>query len=137
MTGRVRQSAALVLVVCLASAWWLVSRAEGRLEDETEAAADALQAWARFANTGNIVLVLDSFAEDGPQLRQLKSEIDSIEPGPPYTFELSDAVVVGEGIVRGTVTIDRAGEPDQVFSWDIELVQEDGRWKLWSVSTSP
>jgi hypothetical protein len=137
VTGRVRKSAALVLVVCLGAASWLISRAEGRLEDETVAAADALQAWARFASTGDIDLVLDSFAEDGPQLRQLRSEVESIEPGPPYTFELSNAAIVGEGIVRGTVTISRVGELEQVFRWDIELVRVDNRWKLWSVSTSP
>lgn len=139
MTDRVRMAAAVLLVGVLGITWWLMTdESEAEAESgEIPAAVQALQAWAAFVNTGDLSMVSESFVVGGPQYEQLRSEIESIEPGPQYTFALTEATVVAEGVVRGVVTISRPGQRDQVFNWDIELDKEGARWKLWSVRTSP
>jgi hypothetical protein len=57
-------------------------------------------------------------------------------PGLPYRFDLVDATVPQSGLVRGTVLLTRPGEREQRFHWDIELVQVDGKWRLWTVRTT-
>lgn len=139
MTDRARMAAAMLLVGVLGIMWWLMSD-ESKAEDgmaEIQAAAEALSAWARFANTGDLSMVSESFVVGGPQYEQLRSEIASIEPGPAYTFALTEASVISQGVVRGVVTVSRVGERDQIFNWDIELDREGDRWKLWSVRTTP
>jgi hypothetical protein len=139
MTGRVRFTAAWLLVISLLVVLWLLVRDPPRTQvgGETEAAAEALNAWAGFANTGELAEVSDFFAINGPQFEMLATEAVRIETGEPYSFELTNAELVAEGVVRGIVTVSRHGEPNQVFRWDIELVREGHRWKLWTVRTSP
>lgn len=139
MTDRMRMAAAMLVVAALGITWWLMtdeSKAEAEA-GEIQAAAHALNAWARFASTGDLSMVGEAFVEGGPQYEQLRSEIGSIEPGSAYTFSLTEATVIAEGVVRGLVTVSRSGEPDQVFQWDIELDREGDCWRLWSVRTSP
>jgi len=139
MTGRVRLAAAWLLVTSLLGVSWLLVRdpPPTQVAGETEAAAEALNAWAGFANTGDLREVGDFFATNGPQFEMLRSEAARIQTGNSYVFELTSAELVAEGIVRGIVTVSRNGEPDQVFRWDIEMVREGHRWKVWTVRTSP
>ncbi|MGQ0849514.1 MAG: hypothetical protein ACT4OP_10410 [Actinomycetota bacterium] len=135
MTDRVRVALAGLLVAALGVGWWLVSRppsAEGLVAD----VESALTAWAEYAGSGDIT-PLPAFFADGPQLAQLRSESAGIIPGPPYRFELTNQEIVAPGIVRGVVTVSRPGEPDQSYRWDIEAIEEDGAWKVWTVRTSP
>lgn len=139
MTGRVRFAAAWLLVTSLLAVWWLLVRdpPPTQVAGETEAAAQALNAWAVFANTGDLGAVSDFFATNGPQFQRLRTEAARIQTGESYVFELTNAELVAAGIVRGIVTVSRNGEPDQVFRWDIEMVRDGARWKLWTVRTSP
>jgi hypothetical protein len=131
MTNRLRWALALVVTVALAGAWWLARPDEAA--GEIEAAQQALTAWGLFAGDGQASRLSESFG-NGPQLALLRRE--RIEPGPPYTFTLSDASVVAPGLVIGTVTVTRPGEVVQTFHWEIELRATGGDWKLWTVRTA-
>lgn len=139
MTGRVRLAAAWLLVTSLLAVWWVLARdpQPTQIAGETEAAAAALDAWAGFANTGDLGEVSDFFATNGPQFERLRTEAAMIQTGESYVFELTNAELVEEGVVRGIVTVSRNGEADQVFRWDIEMVRDGGLWKLWTVRTTP
>ena len=133
---------AALLVAALAAGFWYSTsavRAEGDIvrAGEIEAATAAVDAWGSFAATGDIRLVEDWFAVDGPQYAQLQSEADSILAGGVYEFALTDALLVEAGLVRGTVTVTSGDGGVQVFRWDIELIQEAKQWKVWTVRTSP
>lgn len=139
MSGRARLAAAWLFVAGLMAIFMLIRMDSGRSPSggEIDAAAQALDAWAAFASSGELAVVRESFAEDGPQFRRLETEAPMIkEGGASYVFELTDAGVVAEGVVRGTVIVSRPGEPDQVFHWDIELVRDSDRWKLWTVQNA-
>ena len=131
MTNRLRWAMALVVILALAGAWWLARPYEAA--DEIEAAQQALTAWGLFAGDGDPSRLSETFG-NGPQLAQLRHE--TIEPGPPYTFTLSEATVIAPGFVIGTVTVTRPGEVIQTFRWEIELRTSDGVWKLWTVRTA-
>lgn len=131
MTDRWRWALGVVLVLLLAGAWWLAG--EEAPSEEIESAQAALTAWGLFAGDGDLGQLRETFAE-GPQLAQLQGE--SIEPGLPYTFALSESSVAAPGLVLGKVTVSRPGETVQTFRWEIELRRDDGRWKLWTVRTA-
>lgn len=142
MTERLRLLTATLLVGALGAGFWYATSTSRALDGETaggeiEAAAQAVRAWGAFAATGDIGVISGWFAEGGPQYSQLQAEVASIVPRGIYDFALSEAEVVGPGLVRGSVTVtDGNGEP-QTYLWDIELVLQDGRWKVWIVRTSP
>lgn len=119
------------MVMVLAGGWWLARRDSPT--DEIDGAQAALTAWGLFAGDGDVSQLSTTFA-DGPQLAQLRGE--SIEPGPPYTFALSEASITSSGRVLGLVTVSRPGEAVQTFRWEIELRESDGHWKLWTVRTA-
>ena len=131
MTNRLRWAMALVVILSLGGAWWLARPGGGA--DEIEAAQQALTAWGLFAGDGDASRLGETFG-NGPQLAQLRQE--TIEPGPPYTFTLSEASVIAPGFVIGTVTVTRPGEVVQVFRWEIELRGSSGDWKVWTVRTA-
>lgn len=137
MTERLRLLTAALLVVLLAAGFWYATttaRADG---GEIEAAAEAVRAWGSFAATGDIRSLAGWFAADGPQFSQLLAEVDSIIPGGVYDFALSEAELVRPGLVRGSVTVTGGGGEPQRYHWDIELVQKEGHWRIWTVRTSP
>ncbi len=142
MTESLRRLTATLLVAVLAAGFWYATSAV-HIDDgdvggaEIEAAAQAVRAWGDFAATGDIGVISEWFAGDGPQYSQLQAEVASIVSGGVYDFALSDAELVGPGLVRGSMTVTgESGEP-QTYLWDIELVLQDGRWKVWTVRTSP
>jgi len=133
VSERVRLVVAVALVGALATSLWMF---RGDTEpDELAAAASALEAWGRWAGDGDLGHLAETFA-DGPQLAQLRREDAGIVPGPPYAFVLTGGELIGPGLVRGTVVLGREGEAEQRFSWDIELVEIDGVWRLWTVRTT-
>jgi hypothetical protein len=95
----------------------------------------AFEAWGRWAGDGNMSYIFETFA-DGPQLAQIRLEDPKLVLGPSYEFELVGATVPKPGLVRGTVLLGRPGEAQQRFQWDIELVQVDGAWRLWTIRTT-
>ena len=142
MTERLRLLIATLLVAALAAGFWYststVSADDATVDGgEIDAATAAVEAWGSFAATGDIGLVDGWFAVDGPQYAQLQSEADSILPGGDYDFALVDGVVVGPGLVRGTVTITRGNGESQTYLWDIELIHQHNHWKVWTVRTAP
>lgn len=142
MTERLRLLTATLLVAVLGAGFWYSTAAAGAdganaAGGEIEAAMAAVDAWESFATTGDIGLVAGWFAVDGPQYAQLQSEVGSILPSGAYDFVLSDAVVVGPGLVRGTVTVTGGDGDSQTYLWDVELIDQDNRWKVWTVRTSP
>jgi hypothetical protein len=133
---------ATLLVAALATGFWYstsVTSADDSTvgSGEIEAATAAVEAWGSFAATGDIGLVDEWFAVDGPQYAQLRSEADSILPGGVYDFALAEGVVVMPGLVRGTVTITGGDGESQTYLWDFELIHQDNHWKVWTVRTTP
>ncbi len=142
MTERLRLLIATLLVAALAAGFWYSTSAVSADDTavgggEIGAATAAVEAWESFAGTGDIGLVDEWFAVDGPQYAQLQSEADSILSGGVYDFALTDGVVLGPGLVRGTVTISGGNGESQTYLWDIELVHQDNHWKVWTVRTTP
>lgn len=140
--------AALYVVVLKPRATEPPSRA-GAPASETAAVVDgaraALDAWGRFAVSGDLSQIGATFAPGGPQLERLRAEAPQIEahpPGtPPYTFTLTNETVLGgasadERIVRGDVVVSRPNEEDQHFQWDLVLHRTESRWLLWTVRQS-
>lgn len=137
MTERQRLVAAGLFVFLLAAGFWSATSTPRVDGGEIEAAATAVQAWGAFATTGDIRSVAGLFAMDGPQYRQLLSEAESIDPGPVYEFVLSERRLIGPGVVRGSVVVTGPVGQPETYRWDLELVELDGRWQLWTVRTTP
>lgn len=105
-------------------------------------ATDAVEAWGRFASTGDLSQVADHYVADGPQFQQFTSEAPALQAeagGPPYRFTLGDAAVLGDQpagdrLVRGTLELTREGQPPQRYRWDLRLRRiADGSWRVWTV----
>jgi hypothetical protein len=101
------------------------------------AAQDALDAWARFASTGDLA-VLDGFLDPaGPQYAQLVGEASTIGSGEAmYTFALENPTAVmrdGFPVVSGTVMISRDKEIVDEVVWDLHLIEGGTGWLLWTV----
>ncbi len=141
MNERTRLATATLLVVGLALGFWHATSTPQVDEEvdggEIEAAKGAVRAWGSFAATGDLGMVSPWFATTGPQYSQLQVEVPTIVPGGFYDFALSNAHLVGPGVVRGSVTVTGESGEARTFRWDIELVQQDGGWKVWTVRTSP
>jgi len=115
---------------------------EPTAEEVMGAAAAAVEAWGRFATSGDLGEVDDHFVRDGPQYRQFEQEAGARQAaagGPPYRFTLLAPVLLddqpeGDRIVRGELELTRDGEPAQRFRWDLRLRRgEDGAWRVWTV----
>ena len=102
----------------------------------------ALDAWAKFASTGDLGPVRATFDPAGPQLARLNSEAAGVKARPagggPYTFS-AKVFGVGSGrdrdeqLVTADVVVTRSGEADQRFTWELVMRHTDGRWLLWTV----
>jgi len=106
---------------------------------------DAVDAWGRFASTGDLGQVADHYVADGPQYRQFSAEAGTRQAevgGPPYRFTLTDATVLGDQpagdrLVRGTLELTREGQPPQRYRWDLRLRRvADGSWRVWTILES-
>jgi hypothetical protein len=116
------------------------------VQDERIAATEAaLAAWGRFAVTGRVDALEESFDVAGPQFRHLADEAGTITaapPGPPaYQVTLAEPVVEGvsadEAVVASTVVWARPGETDQTYRWEIVVRRgSTGRWLLWTVRSN-
>jgi hypothetical protein len=167
---------AILLVVILLLLWWIIFRglfqgdklspipaATTRAAPATSqppklsatdqrvvaGASSALTAWGRFAVSGDLSQLDDTFWKQGPQYKRLVTEVPSIRKRgagpPPYQFTLTPKQLLpgpaGQRIVRGSVRMSRPGETTQSFSWDIYMrpVQGSGAghpWRLWTVDTT-
>jgi hypothetical protein len=103
---------------------------------------DALDAWGRFAVSGELGLLEGHFDPAGPQYRQLASESERLAANPigdpPYGFALAAEEVRGSGstvFVVGGVTVTRPGEPEQTLRWSIEMHLIGDRWQIWTVTS--
>jgi hypothetical protein len=141
VTERARLGAATLLVAALAASFWSalytvrVDHVDG--DGEIEAAEAAVRAWGSFAGTGDIDSISEWFAAEGPQYMQLETEVAAIVPSAGYNFDLRHARLIEPGLVRGSVLVTTPNDKPQEYQWDIELVREAGRWKVWTVRTSP
>lgn len=135
MSERIRLVLAVIVVGLIGSAGFVLNRARSAPPEELAAAAEALAAWGRWAGDGDLSHLDATFA-DGPQLAQIRREDAALVPGEWYEFYLEAGRVIAPGVVRGTVILSREGEPEQRFDWDIELVEVDGVWRLWTVRTA-
>ena len=150
LTGCAVVSIAAVLVI----GWLLLEPRQPREEapPETafnsgeaplEAAQQALDAWGRFAVTGDLEELNGHFHPDGPQYAQLQDEASAVrarsDGGPPYSFEIEDANVDAlreqRALLHIKVTLNRPGEPVRSYRWELELVHQpqDG-WTVWTVT---
>lgn len=105
-----------------------------------EAVGAALDAWSEFATTGNLSAVGTSFALGGPQFRQFEVEA-SAGPSKPdaaaFEMKIRDIRLRRLGSTTATVwtriQISRPGHIPEVVHWDFDLINEDGRWLVWTV----
>jgi hypothetical protein len=106
-----------------------------------QGARDALDAWARFASSGDLDQLRGPFDPAGPQLARLKAEAPGVAAraaGGAYSFS---AEVLGvnagrnrdEQLVGADVVVSRSGESDQRFTWELVLRRSEERWLLWTV----
>jgi hypothetical protein len=122
------------------------SRQSNEAEPEPVVAARrALEAWGRFAVSGDLDELHDYFDVSGPQYGQLRVEAPALRSellGPPaYRFVLSNAVIRRHRPERvdvaGKVSVSRSSEKTQTFNWVIVLRREtpEAAWSLWTVKT--
>jgi hypothetical protein len=112
-----------------------------RPEDPVVAAARAsLEAWARFAGSGDLRVLVGRFAPEGPQYRRLRLEAPDLlgggHPG-PYRLRLLDGSVEDpssgdERVVQATVMFSGPGGAE-TWRWDLYLRRTGDRWLLWTV----
>lgn len=141
--GCVRVSALLLSVVVVLLLVGSGSASAGEAEVPAplaDAVSEALVVWEEFATTGDTAALVSVFAVGGPQYRQLDAETsawkstDSLEP---FHFTVRDLQLrsLGPEVAAVWVRVEtsRVGFESQVFSWDFDLIQRDGRWRVWTV----
>ncbi len=105
------------------------------------AAKGALDAWGRFAVSGDLEALGPWFDPEGPQYGQLAQESPELqaEPlgNPPYLVTLESPVVSldeqGRPVVEGSVVFARTGEAAQRLEWRMAFRRGSEGWALWSV----
>jgi hypothetical protein len=111
-------------------------------ESVEEAARAALDAWARFADSGDVDQLAVAFDRGGPQFARLQSEAPAVAARPAagarYAFSatglrVSQVGQEGERVVEAHVVVSRVGETDQRFAWQLVMRKSEGRWRLWTV----
>lgn len=103
-----------------------------------EGAQAALDAWGRFAGSGDLGELRSHFAPDGEQLAQLRLQAGAVAVGEPYRVRLENPSAHDDGdgmTVIGDVVWTRAGEPEQRYRWAIELQRAPVGWLLTTVRT--
>ena len=107
------------------------------------AARGALEAWGRFAVTGDLEPLGPWFAADGPQYAQLVEESTALKAAPlgdpPYVVTLESATASldaeGRAVVEGSVSFTRTGEATQRLEWRMTFHPGPQGWTLWSVQS--
>jgi hypothetical protein len=111
-------------------------------ESVEEAATAALNAWARFADSGDVDQLGPAFDLAGPQYARLRAEAPVLAATPaggaPYGFTATGIQVRpgggdGERVVVADVVVSRPGETDQRFAWELVMRKSEGHWRLWTV----
>lgn len=118
------------------------ARAAAAGESVEDAARAALDAWARFADSGDVDHLEAVFDPGGPQFARLRAEAPGLAARPGaggrYAFTAT-AMQVGAGssaderVVVADVVVSRVGETDQRFAWELVMRRGEGRWRLWTV----
>jgi hypothetical protein len=136
VTDRLRLWLGGLVVLALAGVLWEAAAPSGT--GEIAEVTAALDAWARFAASGDLDHLAGHFVVDGPQYRQLSDEAaeDREWDGRDYQFGIADAEVVAPGQVVGTVTVRRDGEVTMTARWEFDLRPIEGRWQIWTVRTN-
>ena len=107
-----------------------------------EAVRAALDAWARFASTGDVDQLGVAFDRGGPQFARLRAEAAGLAGRPagggPYAFtatgmQFGPGSNEDERVVVADVVVSRPGETDQRFAWELVMRKGEGRWRLWTV----
>jgi hypothetical protein len=119
-----------------------VGLAPAAVESVEEAVRAAFDAWARFADSGQVDQLGVAFDRGGPQFARLQSEapVVAAEPaaGARYAFTAT-GMQVGAGshederVVIADVVVSRVGEADQRFAWELTMRRSESRWRLWTV----
>jgi hypothetical protein len=111
-------------------------------ESVEDAARAALDAWARFADSGDVDHLGVAFDRGGPQFARLQSEARVLATRPAagarYSFTATGLRVSPRGqdeerVVEADVVVSRAGETDQRFAWQLVMRNSEGQWRLWTV----
>ncbi|MFP4554073.1 MAG: hypothetical protein ACLFRT_09465 [Actinomycetota bacterium] len=134
-----------ITVMVIVSAVIVAFTATARGSDDVprsleEAVAAALEGWSGFATTGNLSAVSTSFALGGPQFRQFEVEANAGGSKPDagaLEMKIRDLRLRRRGSTTATVwariQVSRAGHIPEVGSWDFDLINEEGRWLVWTV----
>lgn len=114
----------------------------GTDDDIVAAALSALQAWGRFAGSGDLAELRSLFDVDGPQYRELAAEAPALEAAPSLAYAVDTQASVKErtanrAVIDAVVVWRRPGEADQRLHWTIELRTADQAWRLWTVTGNP
>lgn len=105
-----------------------------------DAVREALDGWARYATTGDLLALGSSFVRGGPQWRQFEAESAIGRPslsGAPLHFDLHDIRLRSRDTTEATVWVEvearRDGFVRETFGWDFDVIKEDGQWRVWTV----
>ena len=105
------------------------------------AAQEALDAWAVYASSGDLAAVEGFVDPDGPQYAQLVAEASTLVPGGgAYSFILEDPTAEmrdGFPVVTAMLVISLGGDSIDELAWDVHLIENGGRWLLWTVEEQP
>jgi hypothetical protein len=103
----------------------------------TEPIHDALDAWSDFVGTGDLAAIEGAFSVNGPQWRQF--QVESTRPGDTTHLRLRALDLRPRQRASTTATVwaevevSGAGFLPKVFSWDFDLIREEGQWLVWTV----
>ena len=113
--------------------------------DITQAVHEALEAWARFALSGDLQELAGHFHPDGPQYAQLRTEASGMhhlgDADSPYRFDIHRVTVQSRTRSHATALVDtslsRQGEATRRYQWliKVRLYGDDG-WVVWTVATA-
>jgi hypothetical protein len=109
-------------------------------EPLTEATHAGVDAWSKFAVTGDPAVLGSAFVSDGPQWRQFEAEAAAwTDPpgGEPMRFEIRQYRLRHLDSTTATVWVEveasRTGFVSEVFGWDFDLILDNGQWRVWTV----
>jgi hypothetical protein len=105
-----------------------------------DAVEDSVEDWARFASTGDLDTLDETFVKHGPQWQLFRSESldwDVLVGAEPMRFKLQETDLRSLGSDSATMWAEvqaaRVGFRAEVYSWDFDLIKQDGRWMVWAV----
>jgi hypothetical protein len=112
-------------------------------EDVREAGEAALEAWGRFAGSGDLAILHEHFHPLSPQLTLLAAKAAALTQAPldesPYSFVMTEPLVNLQSsrlaLMQGTVITTRGEETLSELDWRLTFAwsEETESWLVWTI----